>query len=73
MQKGSSSSAVGSALGGGQTVQRMLLNSWCAPGQELFSQGVHVLLDQLKNSLWRVKKDNPFNCLLIIASVSSLS
>lgn len=73
VQKSSSSSAVVSALDGGQTVQRTLLNLWGAPDQELFSQGVHVLLAQLENSLWSMKKDNPFNCLLMIAKVSSLS
>lgn len=72
-QKSSSSSAVVTTLDGGQTVQRMLLNLWCAPDQELFNQGVYVLLALLESSLWSVKKNNPFNCLLIIASVSSLS
>lgn len=73
VQKSSSSSAVVSALDGGQTVQRMVLNLWGAHDQELFSQGVHVFLAQLENSLWSMKKDNPFNCLLMIANVSSLS
>lgn len=73
VQKSSSSSAVVTTLDGGQTVQRMLLNLGCAPDQELFNQGVYVLLALLESSLWSVKKNNPFNCLLIIASVSSLS
>lgn len=51
----------------------MFINLWCASDQELFSQIVHILLAQLENSLWSVKKDNIFNCLLIIASFSSLS
>lgn len=49
-----------------------MLNLSCALHEELFNQGVHVLLAQLENSLWNMRKDNPFNCLLIIASFSSL-